>query len=493
MASPTEEIRRAILSRRPLLYVRTWEEERVVRLLEAFSEKLHGEKGRVVTWTSISGLGGAAGDTRDPVAALAQVVAAADQAIYVFKDLTSHFDDPRVVRALREAYYALRTTETLVVVLSPELRIPENVIKEIQLIEIGLPGEDELQSLAQSIQRAYPDVPMAADVLQDMAFAAKGLTLNEATHTFHRVFRTRQVERHDALSEVFADKEIVVKKAGYLEFIRPEVGLDQIGGLDNLKEWLQQRKRLFTKQAVQDGIPSPKGMLIMGISGCGKSVAAKAVSSLWDVPLYRLDMARVYSGEFGAPERALYRALETMEALAPAILWIDEIENGLGMDEQQEGKVTNTQIFSTFLTWMQEKPPLVFVAATANRIHALPAEFIRKGRFDQIYFVDLPTEEERQQIFEIHLRRQGADPAAFECDFLAVATKQWNGAEIEQAVIAARIDAYNAQRPMTIDDVTSNTSVTVPLARTMEEQVKKIRNWALSRATPASRFGKIYR
>jgi SpoVK/Ycf46/Vps4 family AAA+-type ATPase len=240
-------------------------------------------------------------------------------------------------------------------------------------------------------------------------------------------------------------------------------------------------------------MPVPRGILLMGMSGCGKSLAAKAIAVTWKVPLFRLDMNLVFSGMYGSAELAFHRALATVEAVAPAVLWIDELENSLGMDEGATGGAGNSHIFSTFLTWMQEKPPLVFVAATANRIQALPAEVIRKGRFDQVFFIDLPNDEERKQIFEIHLRRNGADPGAFDRVFLAAATKGWNGAEIEQAIVSARVDAYYEKRPFTIDDITRNTSRMVALSKTMEEQMKKIRSWAFGRATPASKYATVHR
>jgi SpoVK/Ycf46/Vps4 family AAA+-type ATPase len=204
-------------------------------------------------------------------------------------------------------------------------------------------------------------------------------------------------------------------------------------------------------------------------------------------------MNLVFSGMYGSAELAFHQALQTVEAVAPAVLWIDELENSLGMDEGATGGATNSHIFSAFLTWMQEKSPLVFVAATANRIQALPAEVIRKGRFDQVFFIDLPNDEERKQIFEIHLKRNGADPSNFDRVFLAAATKGWNGAEIEQAILSARVDAYHDRRPFTIDDITRNTSRMVALSKTMEEQMKKIRSWAFGRATPASKYANVPR
>jgi len=303
-----------------------------------------------------------------------------------------------------------------------------------------------------------------------------------------RILRGKKTSRDEAMAELFAEKETIVRKSGLLEFVPPLIRVDEIGGLDVLKEWLVRRRRLFTLQAIEDDLPSPRGILIMGMSGCGKSMCAKAASSQWNVPLFRLDMNLVFSGLFGGPEAAFHDALRAIESLAPAILWIDEIENSLGYVENERGGGggVNSSIFSAFLTWMQEKPPLVFVAATANRIQDLPAEVIRKGRFDQVFFVDLPGVRERQEILEIHLRRQGADPEEFDTHLVAVSTKGWNGAELEQAVVAARVEAYHENRKFGPDDLSLALASIVPLSKTMEEQMKRIRSWAYGRATTAT-------
>jgi SpoVK/Ycf46/Vps4 family AAA+-type ATPase len=333
---------------------------------------------------------------------------------------------------------------------------------------------------------------MPPELISQIVFALKGLTLNEVGHILNKIFRSKKTDSAWILQQIFSEKEMIVKKSGYLEFIPPDYSIETIGGLDNLKDWLIKRESLFSRKALEDGMPVPRGILIMGMSGCGKSLSAKAISALWKVPLFRLDMNLVFSGMYGSPELAFHRALKTVEAVAPAVLWIDEIENSLGLEEGQ-GTAGNSYVFSSFLTWMQEKPALVFVAATANRIQAIPAEVIRKGRFDQVFFVDLPNDEERKQIFEIYLRRYGADLKEFDLVFLAAATKGYNGAEIENAVVSARIEAYHDGRTFTIDDITRNTSRMVPLSKTMEDQMKRIRSWAFGRATPASKFATIPR
>jgi hypothetical protein len=483
MTSTVDKIRNAVFGKYPLIYLLTWEEGRALQILEAFSTKLFGSPESLHIWSCVNGF---AGEHKDPASALHSILHGDKKGIFVLKDFSAFLKDPSVIRSLRDAYYSLQTKDAYIFIVSPELTIPEALRKEMLLIDMDLPDENEITKHVKKILQSYPQSSLDDVMIGQMSFALRGLTLNEAGHVIQRIFRTKKTEAAEILKEIFAEKEMIVKKTGYLEFIPPDYDIATIGGLDNLKGWLLKREKLFSKKALEDGVPVPKGMLIMGMSGCGKSLSAKAISALWRVPLFRLDMNLVFSGIFGSPELAFHRALKTVEAVAPAVLWIDEIENSLGMDEGQGG--ANPYVFATFLTWMQEKPPLIFVAATANRIQAIPAEVLRKGRFDQIFFVDLPNDEERKNIFEIYLRKNGGDLSQFDLVFLAAATKGWNGAEIEQVVIAARIEAYHEGRVFDIDDITRNTSRTVPLSKTMEDQMKKIRSWAFGRATPASKY-----
>ncbi|PWT87591.1 MAG: hypothetical protein C5B54_12140, partial [Acidobacteria bacterium] len=461
-----EQIRLALLGRYPVTYLQTWEEDRIIQILEAYAVKLFGNASALRTWDCVSGVSGN-GESPfvAPLEILQSILRSEEKGIFALKDFSAFLNDPVVCRGLRDTYYELQGKEKFVFIVSPEVVIPETLRKEILLMEIGLPDEEELAKHVKKVQQAYPQQVLSPDLISQMTFALKGLTLNESSHVLHKIFRGKKSDPAEILNEIFSEKEMIIKKSGYLEFVPPRYNLAEIGGLDNLKEWLTKREKLFSRKALEDGVPVPRGILLMGMSGCGKSLSAKTISALWKVPLFRLDMNLVFSGMFGNPEMAFHRALKTVEAVAPAVLWIDEIENSLGWDEGGSG--TNPHVFSTFLTWMQEKPPMIFVAATANRINALPAEAIRKGRFDQIFFIDLPNDEERKQIFEIHLKRNGGDPNSFDLVFLAAVTKGWNGAEIEQAVISARVEAYHEGRTFTIDDITRNTSRTVPLSKTM--------------------------
>lgn len=497
MASANEQLRKVILGRHPLVYLRTWEEERAVRMIESLAQSVYGGRGRVWSWSCVQGLSVSGSDaspiaeTTDPLRALQAVFEATaasppERGFAIFRDLPAFFDRPEVVRALREAYELLRSRDSFLFIVSPQIAIPELLAKEAFLVELELPSEEDLATRIRQVAGQFPGTVLEPALLDEMPAGLRGLTLNEATHILHRIFRGKKTTREEVLTEVFSEKELIVKKSGFLEYVPNATRIEDVGGLDVLKDWLERRRKLFSREAIADGMPTPRGMLIMGMSGCGKSMCAKATSALWGVPLFRLDMNLVVSGLYGSPEAAFHRALENIGALAPAILWIDEIENSLGYGESGQIGSRSSSIFSAFLTWMQEKPPLVFVAATANRIQELPAEIIRKGRFDQVFFVDLPTDEERKQILEINLRRAGADLEQFNTHLVALSTKGWNGAELEQAVVAARVEAYDEGRSFGPDDLSSALASIVPLSRTMEEQMKRIRNWAFGRATVAS-------
>ena len=356
MPSATEEIRRALVGKNPLIYVHTWEEERALRLLESFAAKLYKGRQELTTWTCVGGLEGALADpeTTDPAQAIRAVIDHPERGFFVFKDLSEFMGDARVTRALRDAYQALGPADKFLFVVSPEVTLPETLKKEVFLVELAPPGEKDFQRLIARFQKSYGGVELGPELLSELPVALKGLTLAEAQHTLHRIYRSRAQQRpaKETLREVLVEKSNIVRKSGILEFVMPDATIEGIGGLDNLKDWLRRRRKLFTREALADGIPVPKGMLVMGVSGCGKSVAAKAVAALWKLPLFRLDMALVYSGNYGAPEAAFTRALKTIEALAPGILWIDELENALGMEEGGAG--LNAQIFSTFLTCLNK-------------------------------------------------------------------------------------------------------------------------------------------
>lgn len=484
-----ERIRRALVGGHPLIYVQSWEESRVERLVQHLAKTFFSQPAPCGIWTVVDGLivdGIPVAETRDPVRALEAILQTSGKGFYLLKDFpTSPNGRPEIARRLRDLYRGLKDRGRFVLLVSPRFSIPEEAKKEVYLVEYELPDEGEISRIIDgTVRKRLASDGLDERALKRLSLAMRGLTADEVGHLLSKVFAQRKSFDEGAFLEVLAEKEQMSKKEGVLEFVAPRFSIEDIGGYDVLKDWLRKRQPLFSKEALDAGIPIPKGLLLMGISGCGKSLCVKTISTLWNLPLFRLDMNAVFGTE--NPESTFLRALRSVEAVSPAVLWIDEIEMGVG-GYREGGDAAMSRIFSGFLTWMQEKSALVFVAATANRIQLLPAEIIRKGRFDQVFFVDLPNEEERKQIFAIHLKKNRCDPARFDLVFLSKATKGWNGAEIEQAVVSSVVDAYSDSRPLTEEDLHRVISSTVPLAVTMEEQIKGIRSWAHDRALNASK------
>ena len=297
--------------------------------------------------------------------------------------------------------------------------------------------------------------------------------------------KSRKLDR-SVTEELLEEKRQIIRKSEILDYVPTRIRLQDVGGLGNFKKWAATRAKGFTKAAKAFGLPQPKGILFTGISGCGKSLAIQALANDWDMPLLRLDMGRVFAGIAGGPEESFRRALRTVEAVAPAMLWIDEIEMGVSVFSDSIESGSTSRIFAMFLTWMQEKQAPVFIGATANDIDRLPPEFIRKGRFDEIFFVDLPEEEERKHIFKIHLTNRGKDISDISLEGLSRATTGYSGAEIEQGIISAMYEAFADGRDLTIEDIYRSIGRMVPLSVTMKEQITKTKRWAEKRAMRAS-------
>ena len=484
MSELMNQLKAAVDGHSPVIYLFSPEEKRIARAIT----ELAGNGTPVHSWSCFKGLDGDT-TTKVPVDALTKIIQEDIRGFFMFFDLAPFLSSPEVIRAIREAYYDGQSKhDRTIFLICAENILPESIKKEVHFIEVPLPDANDIHDTILAALAAHNDYHIPEDAIRDVTMALKGLTENEIEYVLARACRNENATTEELMEEIFSEKKNVVKKTGFLEFAPPKWKIDGIGGLDNLKNWLTKRQHMFTQEAADAGVPVPKGLLIMGVSGCGKSLCVKTISSLWNIPMFRLDMNLVFSGMYGSPEEAFHRALKTIESVAPAVLWIDEIENALGLDDS--GQRISPHIFSSFLTWMQEKPPLIFIAATANKITALPAEILRKGRFDEVFFCDLPAKEERADILRIHLLRNNANPDDFDFKMLQIMTEGWNGAEIEQAIISARTEAFFEKRPFNQHDLENVMARIVPLSDTMEQQIKAIRSWAFSRATPASKFGK---
>jgi len=489
MAEVIKKMEKAITGQYPIVYLNSTEEHRVIKLLHQLAEKQPGNL-PVNTWSCTNGLDvkDLTKEIKDPVQALQLIIEDSKPGFYIMKDLLDFTGQPQIDRLLRDAYEKFCQRDDLFIfIVSADKRVPNALSHVVFQIDVGLPSLEEMLTHLHELQKEHATRKLRDEALKDIAHALCGLTLNDATHVMHQINHCKKITTTAVSNLINECKQRLVTSGGMtsLEYIPVDMDIDQVGGLDRLKEWITVRKNLFTHKAQLDDMPIPRGILIMGISGCGKSLCAKVVAKTWNVPLFRLDMNLIFSQMHGSPEAAFHKVTQTVESAAPAVLWIDEIENGLGLLE--DGNMNQSHVFSAFLTWMQEKPPLVFVAATANQIESLPAELIRKGRFDQVFFCDLPDDEERAEILKIHIKANRQNPDDFNIEYLTKITKEWNAAEIEQAVNGGRIDATSQGRIFATNDIVKHIDTIVPLSETMKEQVKRIRDWAWDRATPASK------
>jgi len=375
---------------------------------------------------------------------------------------------------------------------APVLVVPEVLRRDMIVYELPMPDAAEVERLLTGIIHASPQAQTLTESLTPewkdrLVKAALGLSLDQVARAFRSALIGRTAVDASLIDAVLDEKGQLIRKSGILSMATHRPSMEEIGGLENLKDWLKKRGKVLTNEGKAYGLQIPKGVLITGVSGCGKSLCAKAFASFWGVPLLHLDMARLYDGTVGEPEEALQRALGTAESVAPSVLWIDEIEAGISIQSQKAGGGAQSRVFASFLTWMQEKTVFVFIAATANVIELLPPEVLRKGRFDQIFFVTLPNAQERRAIFSIHLKKNGADLRQFNLDVLIKVTEGFNGAEIEQVVNGAMIEAFNTGRPLSEHDVVISAGNIVPLSTTMREEIGRMERWAYHRAVPASR------
>lgn len=502
--SAQQELDVLVRARYPIIYVVTWEEERVERCLREIGA---ARNKKLFVWTITQGIvkSGAeaqqsksgSGNTSDPLAALDAVIHQVEPAIYLFKDFHRFTDDERcnltVIRRLRDVAHHLRDTYKTIVITSPLMRIAPELTKDVTVIDFGLPGPDDFNKLLDRIIDDVKDNPKVKIELdmesrERLLNAARGLTLKEAENVFAKTLVTDGRLCGNDVNVVFSEKQQVIKKSGLLEYYEAQEKFSDVAGLDNLKEWLKKRSIAFTDKAHRFGLPAPRGVLLLGVQGCGKSLCAKAVSGLWGLPLLRFDVGRMFSSLVGSSEENIRRAIQVAESVAPVILWVDEIDKALAGASNSAGSDGGTaaRVFGTLLTWLSEKTSPVFVIATANDISNLPPELLRKGRLDEIFFVDLPSVNERKEVFRIHLEKRGRNAADFDLEDLARVSEGFNGAEIEEAVIAALFDAFSSQQELNTAIIKNAISETVPLSKTMSEELNRLRTWAHGRSRPAS-------
>jgi len=449
-------------------------------------------KRNVVTWSAAEGLvnveGGQAIDgSEDLLEALRQIMTAEQEdTVYLFRDAHAWaWDrDPVMSRFLREVITEAPTRGCCVVMIAPEFKPLSTIEKLVTQVEYSLPDYNDLNEIAKNIAASVNKKVKAAD--DDVLRALSGLSTTEAENALALSI----VECGEFSSEViYREKVAAVKRSGLLEIVDPDPrGLDAIGGLENLKDWILKRKKAYSKEAEKYGLPAPKGVLLAGVPGSGKSLSAKAFGTALGIPTLKLDIGSLFNSLVGESEARTRDALKLAEAMAPVVLWCDEVDKGLSGAQGSGGNDSGVtrRVFGTLLTWMQEKKKPVFVVMTANQVEHLPPEFLRRGRFDELFAIDLPHQAEREEIAAVHLKKFGRDPKKFDLPNIAKATKDYTGAEMEAVFTEAMFQAFDQEHEVTTDDITKAAESIIPLSKMMAEQIERIRKWGEGRARPAS-------
>ncbi|NMG59395.1 AAA family ATPase [Geitlerinema sp. P-1104] len=491
-----DEFELLLRARYPILYISTLEEERVEASIYQ-SAKTQGNRA-VYIWDFVEGYQGNANDAgsarRNPLQALEQVekLPANAPAIFILRDFHRFLDDISISRKLRNLARLLKSQPKNLVLLAPNVAIPEDLSEVLTVMEFSLPTAEEIRQEIEGLLSATGR-PLGDRLLDEMVRSCQGLSLERIRRVLARAIATHgQLEPED-VDLILEEKRQTIRQTQILEFYGATEEISDIGGLDNLKDWLLRRGGGFSEKARDYGLPYPRGLLLVGIQGTGKSLSAKAIAHHWHLPLLRLDVGRLFAGLVGESESRTRQMIQVAEALAPCILWIDEIDKAFaGLGGSGDGGTTS-RVFGTFITWLAEKDSPVFVVATANNIQVLPPEILRKGRFDEIFFVGLPSQAERREIFSVHLSRlRPHNLANYDLDRLAYETPDFSGAEIEQMIVEAMHIGFSQDRDFTTQDILEAASQIVPLARTAQEQIQFLQDWASSgKARLASRQGSL--
>lgn len=496
------ELEILIRARYPVIYIISWEEGRVLKQVGKIAAQLNK---KVFEWSVTTGL--IPGDlperqqkkdaaTQDPLVALDNIIEFMEPSLFVLKDFHPYIREhnPAVIRRIREVGASLRNTYKTVIIVSPIMQLPAELEKEVSVIDFDLPTEQDFGGLITRIVDEVKDNPKldVRDVprlRESLVHSLMGMTLAEAENVLAKTLIEHHGFTPKGVEVVLSEKKQIIRKSGMLEYYDAKEDMNSVGGLEELKGWLIKRTVAFSEQARDFGLPSPKGILLLGVQGCGKSLMAKAISNIWKLPLLRFDVGKVFGSLVGSSEENIRRSIQVAESVSPVVFWVDEIDKAFrgsrGSGASTDGG-TSARVFGTFLTWLAEKQKPVFVVATANDVSLLPPELLRKGRFDEIFFVDLPSATERKEIFRVHLVKRKFDVSRFDFEALSKASAGFSGAEIEEAIISAMFDVFYEKKQLDTEKILAGLQKTVPLSRTMSEDVEALREWARGRARAAT-------
>ena len=487
------EIELLVRSRYPLIVVDTVEEDRLRELLGRTANRLDLT---LFNWTRTrglvrDGLDRGVYDTSDPVRLLAHLAAADAPGLYLLADFHPYLSDPVVARTFRESLQAFTGDRRGLVLSGHGIELPPEIAAHSVPWTMVLPGSEAIRAeLTRTVRELHDElgieVRLTAEDACALTLILSGLTLAEIRRAVRKAALDDRVLDHSDLEGLIHAKRDAIARGGVLEWFPASTEPEPIGGMSRLLDWLSKRRGAFDQSAREFGLEPPRGLLMIGVQGCGKSLLARNVARSWGLPLVRLDPGTLYDKYVGETEKNLRQALQTVDAMAPVVLWIDEIEKGLATGGADADGGVSRRLLGTFLTWFQEREPGVFVVATANEVAQLPPELLRKGRFDEIFFVDLPTAEDRGQILAMHLEKRKRDPTDFDLESLVAASDGFSGAELEQAIVAGLYTAWSGERQLDTEILMAEIETAVPLSRTMAERVQKLRAWARERAVPAA-------
>jgi hypothetical protein len=519
MPNPLDRLKVLVNSSTPIVVMETVEEMRALGLVRSACADLNMA---VFEWSIADGLvrsgsnapvvpsrpalthrpGSSDGDaaptaiynTCDPVQALANLEAMTLEAVFVLKDFHRHMESPVIVRRLRDVGQKFSANRRTLILTSPSIQMPPELASLVEYLDLPLPDQQRLREIVhetyQRLSKTYTlQLKLESAGVESVASNLRGLTEEEADRAVSQALVSRYALCPETITDVFEAKKDLLRRSGMLDFIDVSDTMANVGGLGNLKAWLAQRRGAWEDSAHDFGLEPARGVIILGVQGCGKSMCARAIAGEWKLPLVKFDTAAVFDKFIGETEKRIQKVFKVAEGLAPCVLWIDELEKvfaGSGPDSASVDAGVSSRILAAFLCWMQDRKAPVFVAATCNNVTALPPELIRKGRFDELFFVDLPNQAERKQIFSIQLARKKRNPADFDLDRIAAAARGYSGAEIDAAVQTALYAAYSSKQPLATAALLEALRTTVPLSTTRAEEIAALRDWARTRAVPAS-------
>jgi len=477
-----KEFKLLLKARYPILYIPTSEEERVEYVIRSCVQ-LYSKRG-IYAWDFVDGYVGNPNDngfaSRNPLQALELIerLTPTNPAVFLLKDFHLFLSDISVARKLKNLTKVLRNQSKNIIIIADEINIPESLKDIITVLDFQLPQPSEIKKELLRVQESLGyNIPEAS--LNSLVSSCQGLSLERIRRVLSKIIATYKEVNIESLELIFAEKRQIISKTQILEFYPSKDKISDIGGLNNLKLWLKRRSGALSKKAIEYGLPSPRGLLLVGVQGTGKSLTAKAIANEWNLPLLRLDIGKLFGGIVGESESRMRQMIQLSEAVSPCVLWIDEIDKAFSGIDNQGDSGTTSRVLATFITWLSEKESSVFVVATANNIYKLPPEILRKGRFDEIFFIGLPNDKEKELIFKVHLSRlRPKSWTSYDISYLAKSARNFSGAEVEESITEAMHIAFSENREFTTEDIALSIEQFIPLAELNHDKIDELQEWA---------------